>query len=52
MKKLFTSLFICVFLTISCKKDTPETTIQPEQNQNQKTLKLELAEAQKIIALP
>ena len=50
MKQLFTSLFICVFITISCKKDSPETTIQPEQNQ--KTLKLELAEAQKIIALP
>ena len=50
MKQLFTSLFICVFLTISCKKDVSETTIQPEQNQ--KVLKLELAEAKKIIALP
>lgn len=50
MKQLFSSLFICAFLMFSCKKDTPETTIQPEQNQ--KTLKLELAEAQKIIALP
>src|SRR5690606_6193020 len=50
MKQLFSSLFICVLLMISCKKDIAETTIQPEQNQ--KTLKLELAEAQKIIALP
>ncbi len=50
MKQLFSSLFICVFLIMSCKKDIPEAIIQPEQNQ--KTLKLELAEAQKIIALP
>src|SRR5690606_6543831 len=50
MKQFFSSLFICFFLMISCKKDTSEITIQPQQNQ--KSLKLELAEAKKIIALP
>lgn len=50
MKQLLSSLLICVFLTISCKKDASETIIQPDQIPTD--LKLEVAEAQKIIELP
>ncbi|HLW63616.1 MAG TPA: DUF2891 domain-containing protein [Flavobacterium sp.] len=50
MKQLFLSLFVCTFLLTSCKKKPSENISQASDNQ--KELRLELAEAQKIIELP